>query len=301
MKLGWLALGSALALSSCNLAQRGGGGGPVGLHYVIGQPYRTASGWFYPREQFDYNDTGLATPGARRSGVTADGELADAQAMAAGHATLQLPAIVKVTNLDTGLQLLIRVNDRAAEQRGRMIALTPRAYELLGGGNAPAMRVRVQVQEGESRRIAAELSGHDVPPLPVAAAPAGAVQAEQLAPLPGARQAAGHIAQAGPQPAAKATAAVAPVPLRLPETLTRVSAHPGALYVEAGSFGQLQFAEILRARLGTLGAQTSTSYDAPRDRAYRVRIGPLSSVAVADVLLERAVKQGASDARIVAE
>ena len=55
------------------------------------------------------------------------------------------------------------------------------------------------------------------------------------------------------------------------------------------------------ARLSSLGAQTSTSYDAPRDRAYRVRIGPLGSVAAADAMLDRTIRAGVNDARIVAE
>jgi rare lipoprotein A len=270
-------------------------------HYVVGQPYQAAGLWRYPRQSFDGDETGLASVTARTTGFTADGEVADPTALAAAHPTLQLPAIARVTNLDTGLQVLVRVNDRGPEQRGRAIALTPRAVHLLGGDGQPALRVRVQVMEAESRRLAAELNGDDAPQLRVATAAPGAVATETLAPPPGAQQAPqAQAAPSAPAPAEK-SAPETLIPLRLPEQVFQIPPRPGGLYVEAGTFGQLKYAEMLRRRLAQLGAQTSTSYDAPRDRAYRVRIGPLPSVAAADAMLDRTIRAGIPDARIVAE
>lgn len=303
---------AVLALAGCGL--KGSKETPPtvsGPRVVIGQPYQVDGQWRYPRQSFDYNETGLAVAMDRPSGLTANGEAADAAAMAAAHPTLQLPCIVRVTNLDTGLQLVLRVNDRGLRPRGRLIALTPRAYQLLGGGS-PAMRVRVQVMEPESRRLLLQLQNADAPvaaanaddppPVKVAAVPRGTVMAESLPPPPGLRSGGGRAAQCAPAPrSATVTPGADPIPLRLPEQLSRVSPHPGPLYVLVGEFGGLQYAELMRARLAQLGAQTSTSYDAPRDRAYRVRIGPLPSVATADAVLDRALRAGVADARIVAE
>jgi rare lipoprotein A len=307
--------GLVLALAGCAGLQRGSK--PGGLHYVIGPPYEDAGGWHYPRAQFDYDETGLAVPDTQQHGYTEDGESIDPQAMAGAHPTLQLPAIAKITNLDTGLQVLVRINDRGPEQRGRLVGLTPRVFDLLGATGQPQFRVRVQVVEAESRRLAAQLesggaagapaqtaAAAPVPePAPVAAAaPKGIVQAEQLAPLTGAQQSGqGRTAAALPKAAATITAAeAAPIPLRLPEQVFRVPPRPGPLYVEAGTFGSLQYATILQARLAGLGAHTATRYDAPRDRAYRVIIGPLTSAA-ADAMLDRAAALGIAGARIVAE
>jgi rare lipoprotein A len=91
------------------------------------------------------------------------------------------------------------------------------------------------------------------------------------------------------------------VPLRLPETVTQVPPRPGNLFVDAGRFERLEYASILRARLASLGAKTNTSYDAPRDRAYQVRIGPFRDVAAADAMLDRTLRAGVSDARIIVE
>jgi rare lipoprotein A len=57
----------------------------------------------------------------------------------------------------------------------------------------------------------------------------------------------------------------------------------------------------MRNQLASLGAVTTTSYTAPRDRAYVVQIGPLPDVASADATLARARRAGATDARIIVD
>jgi rare lipoprotein A len=269
------------------------------VHYVVGRPYQAGGVWRYPREQFEYDATGLATVTTRRGGLTADGEPADPDAMAGAHPTLQLPAIARVTALDTGRQILVRLNDRGPSDPGRLIALTPRALALLGSNGATPLRVRVQVEEGMSRRVAADLEGDQAPQPKVTAAPVGEVRQEALA-APGATLAPPRTAAA---PIAKPTAepAAMPVPLRLPETVTRVPPRPGALAIEVASFGALRYASLLQDRLRALGARVETDETAPSESAYRVRIGPLSSVAQADAMLRRVIAAGYPDARIIAE
>jgi rare lipoprotein A len=269
--------------------------------YVVGDPYQTGGVWRYPAEHFEYEETGLATVVGRHPALTANGEAFSPSAMAAGHRTLQLPAIAQVTNLDTGRQVLVRINDRGPANPGRLIELTPRAAELLGATSGASFPVRVKVLEAESRQLAAALQ-ETTPKLALAAAPAGDVTTETLAPPPGASQSA-HVRKAAPapQPRNLELPAAAAVPLRLPETVTQVPPRPGNLFVDAGRFGRLEYANILRARLASLGAQTTTSYDAPRDRAYQVRIGPFRDAAAADAMLDRTLRAGVSDARIIVE
>jgi len=236
--------------------------------------------------------------------LTADGELYDPRALSAAHRTLQLPAVLRVTNLATGRQVLVRLSDRGPEAPGRLIALSPRAAELLGAGEQAAFAVRVQVEEAESRQLADELGG-DAPHLQIATVPSGEVRMEMLAAPGGTRKAAqSNRAPALPTPARPASStAPAPkaVPLRLPELVTQVTPRASALWIDAGAFEALEYAEIMHARLAALGARVETRFDAPRDEAYRVRIGPLATVAQADAMLDRALRAGVTDARIVAE
>ena len=91
------------------------------------------------------------------------------------------------------------------------------------------------------------------------------------------------------------------IPLRLPEQVFQVPPRPGGLYVELGAFSRLEYAELLRRRMATLGAEAVSNYFGPRDRAFLVRVGPLATVADADATLDRALRAGMADARIVAE
>ncbi len=285
-----------LALAACTPPQPQEAVAP---HYVVGKPYRIGGVWRYPREQFDAEETGLATVETRTTGLTADGEAVDPRAMAAAHPTLQLPCIVAVTNLDNGYQVLVRVNDRGPPNPGRVIALTPRAIALLRAADPQAVRVRVAVQQAESLRLASDIGGADSPRLALAVVPLGEVTSEALPPPPGAAGAQPmHTAAAAPH---NATLAAPPVPLRLPESVTRVAPHPASLYVDIAGFGHADYAGLLQQRLAALGALVVLDYAAPREGAYRVRIGPLPGAADADAMLARVIAQGFGDARIVAE
>lgn len=269
--------------------------------YVLGEPYRSGGVWRYPRESFDYSDTGLATVYDGR-GLTANGEAFDETALAAAHATLQLPALARITNLETGRQVLVRINDRGPGTPARLIGVTRRTASLLGAANPGAFRVRVQVQEAESRRMVAGLR-QDGPTLAVASAPSGGVQAESLAPPPGAAQSARvQHAAAGPVVQATAVAAAgAAVPLRLPEQVWTTAPQPGMLAVECAAFTRADAASVMSRRMAALGARVATDYGAPRDRAFTVRISGLASVQAAEAMLQRALADNAPDARIIVE
>ncbi len=95
--------------------------------------------------------------------------------------------MARITNLENGRQVLLRINDRGPASPDRLVEITRRTAELLDAADPQAIRVRVQVLEGESRLLVSEL-GTDAPKLKVATVPAGAVQSESLAPPPGAAQ-----------------------------------------------------------------------------------------------------------------
>lgn len=299
MKTGLPLAALVLALSGCTLFHRRPPASPPVVHYVVGEPYTAGGVYQYPRAEFDLDTTGLATLIGPHGRLATDGEVFDPTALVGAHPTLQLPSVVRVTNLDNGRQVLIRLNDRGPPQRGRILALSRRAAELLGAGKAGiAIPVRVQVEEEPSRQLAAALASDQ--PLAISTAPMAAVRSEILPPPTGARAAA--VRALAPTRAATApteSAAGPGVPLRLPEVVTAAMVRPHALFVLEGEFGRREYAAILARRTAQLGAQVGTSHAAPRDRAWRVTIGPLGSVAQADAMLDRAIAAGVVGAGII--
>jgi rare lipoprotein A len=272
--------------------------------YLVGEPYQLGGVWSYPREDFGLVQTGLAAVAAdRRAGRrTANGEVHDPALLTAGHRTLQLPAVLRVTNLENGLELEVRVNDRGPPHPGRVVELSRRAAELLGIAPGGTAQMRIAVAQEASRALAAGLPNLEAPPLAIATAPIGAVEREDLAPPPGSAQSRGPRAAGPVRPVGtllpEATAATtAGAPQRLPERVTRGYAQPGRLFVEAANFGRRDLAQQQAARIG--GGVEAIG---PRNReSFRVRIGPLGSVAEADRALERTLRAGVSEAGILVD
>jgi rare lipoprotein A len=64
--------------------------------------------------------------------LTSNGEVYDMNAMTAAHKTLPLGTVVKVTDLDNGKTVEVRINDRGPYVKGRIIDLSRAAAEALG-------------------------------------------------------------------------------------------------------------------------------------------------------------------------
>ncbi len=308
-----LALGATALAAAAGCAPRRPPAAAAQARYLIGQPYALGGLWSYPREDFALTETGLAgvIPDARAGRATANGEVYDPAALLASHRTLQLPAILTVTDLETGREIQVRVNDRGPAQPGRLLGLSRRAAELLGvpPGVGGAAQVRIAVDGAASRALAAALPATpgEARALPIAAAPRGRVEAEALAPLPGARAVsaalAPHAAAARPA-AAKAeprVGAAPPPPDRLPETVARRAPTPGRLVVEAGSFFRADLARHQAGRLAAQGAQVEGTGGPGRQAEYRVRMGPFDTVAEADRAVAAVLAAGLPEVRVVVE
>src|SRR6266542_5914345 len=106
--LGTLLLMGSLAgfLSACGSSSRGGGAGVAQRgSYKIGAPYKIDGVTYTPQEEFNRTETGVASwygPGFHGKS-TANGERYDQSERTGAHRTLQMPAIVRVTNLDNGM------------------------------------------------------------------------------------------------------------------------------------------------------------------------------------------------------
>ena len=267
------------------------------MHYELGPPYKAAGIWWYPRESYAADVTGLASVLPREhTSLTSDGEVYDPSAMAAAHPTLQLPAIARIINLENGRSVVVRVNDRGQPTPHRLVQVTSGVAELLGIPEGGAAQVRMIVLPAESHAAADDLPG--APVLPIAAAPRAVVQSAELPPPPGARGEAGRIA---PTRIAAAELTDTPAPaLDLPKTVTQGPPKPGRLWVRLDVFQSYHYAAAERAKLFAL-APRIVPVSEGRARSFRVMLGPFSKVADADAALDRAIGAGVPDARIVVE
>ena len=84
---------------------------------------------------------------------TANGEVFDPNIATAAHKTLPLPSVVRVTNLDNGKSLVVRLNDRGPFAPGRIIDLSHEGARLLGFIKQGIAKVRVQILAEQSLRL----------------------------------------------------------------------------------------------------------------------------------------------------
>ena len=128
-------------------------------YYKIGNPYQVAGVWYYPKEDYSYKEVGVASwygPDFH-NGITANGEMYDMHALTAAHRTLPLPSVVRVTNLQNGRSLVLRVNDRGPFVNNRVIDVSMRAAQMLGFKEQGTTQVQVEILPEESKKIKEEL------------------------------------------------------------------------------------------------------------------------------------------------
>lgn len=137
-----------LILSLCSCSRPGGYEGMVTRSYTVrGVRYHPMS----VQEALAYQEVGVASWfdeskffGLIR-GNTSLGEKVMPWHLIAAHKTLPLPCLVKVTNLENGKSVKVRVNDRGPFIAGRIIDLSPRAAGKIDMKDRGLARVRVEV------------------------------------------------------------------------------------------------------------------------------------------------------------
>jgi rare lipoprotein A len=291
--------------------------------YKVGKPYAVDGVWYYPKVDYSYVATGIASwygPDFHHK-RTANGEVFDMNEVTAAHNTLPLPSIVRVTNLENGRSLLVRVNDRGPFVNGRIIDVSRRTAQLLGFEAKGTAKVRVEIMADQSRQLAMSMpsDSSEQPPGPVvAAAPRAEVTAEALPVPPGVKVA---PAPAGSEPAVT-TASAARAPSRIDGVAVKSASAAGLdasgaqsvatapsvtvepvgptnIYIQAGAFVQYDNANRLRARLSPLGQTKVTPVFVGDQQMFRVRLGPVGTVEDADRLLQSVIDAGYKDAQVI--
>ncbi len=280
--------------------------------YKVGNPYQIFGAWYYPAEDYDYDHTGIASwYGPKFHGrKTANGEIYDMNALTAAHRTLPMPSFVRVSNLENGRSLVLRINDRgpfARVKQGRIIDVSRRGAQLLGFQKQGTARVRVEVLAEQSQEIKAHIIneaelGRIGSPIKVKKMPKPLVQRQVL-------QSAtknGVFDPVSPE-VPKITQDRAVIKIKASNMLepsgrvTHTATTKTHIYVQVGSYTRFDNASRVRAKLNPIGSvRISQTLIDGRD-FYRVRVGPLSDVAAADRALETISRAGFKDAQIIVD
>ena len=139
---------AAVILGICSCAA------PSGYKGYMTRPYTIKGVYYQPMsvdEALHFKEEGIASWyneskffGLKR-GNTSIGEKVMPWHVIAAHKTLPLPCRVKVTNLENGKTLKLRVNDRGPFIPGRIIDLSPRGASKLGFKKDGLTQCRVEV------------------------------------------------------------------------------------------------------------------------------------------------------------
>jgi rare lipoprotein A len=270
-------LASHVAKKHVPIAQNSGAKG----YFKVGSPYRIRGLQYRPQETYNFTQTGTASwYGPNFHGKkTANGETFDMYDLTAAHNTLQMPSIVRVTNLENGKSVIVRVNDRGPFAKNRVIDMSKRAAQALGFDHQGTAKVKIQVLPEESRQVAQMAkNGQSTRGFEIALN-------EGRSPV--------EISPMRPNtPTAK------PI-INRPLATQLASATPNNIYVQAGAFSNQNSAqEMVNALRGFGEAHVQPRLVNGRS-LYRVRFGPMQDPESANILLSQLGNAGRSDAIVV--
>lgn len=238
-----------------------------------GPPYQVDGKWYVPTHEPNYNEVGIASwYGPTFHGkASASGETFDENAMTAAHPTLPIPSLVRVTNLENGKTVVVRLNDRGPFVDDRIIDLSRAAGKALDMHGKGTAKVRVQY----------------VGPAPVEAnsAPSAVSYAQPVqvqAPVIEPRPALEFNMTAEPLPPLVTAPAMAPM---------RIASQRG-YFLQAGAFADLGNAHAAMTKLKPTGPVFVAEADLDGTIFYRVMVGPWTSRPEAEQAQGRLIESG---------
>lgn len=266
-------------------------------NFKIGKPYRVEGQWYQPQEDYELVETGIASwygPGFDGK-HTANGEIFDENELTAAHRTLQLPSLVRVTNLDNGRSVVVRVNDRGPFKRGRIMDVSKKAAQLLGFANIGTAKVRLEVMTRESMEIAmAAKRGEDTRGREISYNTQGRGEVPRPV-LTEATYTPGTASVATAAPGHTNHGVFYPDPV-----VSQEPVQPTTIFVQVGAFSVQDNAQNMAQKLQAFGAAHVYPAMVAGRQFYRVRI-PAATVDEADMILARIASSGNGDAIIVVD
>lgn len=262
-------------------------------YFKVGSSYSIKGRRYYPKETYNKTETGTASwYGPNFHGKqTANGEVFDKFELTAAHRTLQMPSIIRVTNLTNGRSLIMRVNDRGPFAHDRVLDVSERGAELLGFKKQGTAKVKIQVLPEESRQVALMAKrGDDTRGFEVALNNGQKNVIEDRMVLPPKEPIQKiQVASVDAQPLISTTST---------QNIKPAYGEP-KIFVQAGSFSEEANALNLSNRLSSIGPSNVSSTQI-NDRAYfRVRLGPYSNEEEAQKVASTLIQSGNSNTKII--
>jgi rare lipoprotein A len=302
-----MALVLAVSLAGCSSSKKhskdpfAGKGSPYysgkkvpkgGGKYHVGKPYQVAGRWYAPKEQPNYDKKGTASwyGEAFHRRKTANGEWFDMNDLTAAHPTLPIPSYAKVTNLENGKQIIVRINDRGPFVGTRLIDLSKRSSQALGFKHKGKAGVRVQWigyaplnDRGEHLAMMNHGLANGASMKQLARAAGQKADAKvQVASLKSDKVEAPHVQQAlydqAPEP-------VAPT-------------RSGGYIVQVANFVSLDNAQATADALAAYGPTRLMQAESENGTLYRVQVGPMMDKAEATNALYQVRDNGFPDAKL---
>ncbi|MFM5704806.1 septal ring lytic transglycosylase RlpA family protein [Aeromonas veronii] len=219
---------------------------------------------------------------------TANGDVLDSKLFSAAHRNLPIPSYVRVTNLDNGLETIVRVNDRGPFNSPRLIDLSYAAAKQLEMVDSGEARVRLELIS-------------DTPDQMVIMEPMKPIEMTPTTPA----AASNTLSQDGflgePTALAMATPAAEPAPVKAPAAKPAKAApvKPAPAKPAPASSGDGKMIQVLasgsRDRAEAMGKVMTQRYGVPyridaHGAIFRVLIGPVAADQQTSVLEK--VRQG---------
>lgn len=130
------------------------------------RPYTIRGITYYPQQYYEYDETGVSSHYGDHDGFhgksTATGEKFDTNQLTAAHKTLPLPCVARITNVENGRSVVVKVNDRGPFISGRMLDVSRKTAQLLGFYRKGLGKVRVETLVQES--LALQSNPRSAPP-----------------------------------------------------------------------------------------------------------------------------------------
>jgi len=124
------------------------------LKYVLGDSYFIDGVEYIPEENYDYNQIGLASFYNKElhNIRTINNDYNKVTELLGRHKTLPIPSIVKVTNLENGLSIILKINDRHNDNSS-IIQISRKAAQLLKFYKNKIARVRIEILSDPSKQL----------------------------------------------------------------------------------------------------------------------------------------------------
>jgi rare lipoprotein A len=211
--------------------------------------------------------------------------------LTAAHPTLPLPSYAKVTNVNNGATVIVRINDRGPFVGPRIIDLSKQSASLLGFKRQGTAKVRVQyigpapLDDNGTHLMAMNRELENGTPLrQMIAAASGKRRSDNI-----------QIAQAEPEPQESYEA-------ESEQEIAQIEQSPRSAvnyFVQAGTFADPDNAERLRREFVNIGPVQVAELMGNDGPVYRMRVGPFDNLNDAQIALNQVHGYGLPDAHLL--